>query len=414
MAHRCRTLNSSTNELNQFKDKLGEWRTIPTSPNTEVNSDPNEPPILFVPIVYHVLYRVNYENLKLDVLNAQHRSLNADFLGSNPDRERVTDRGPYAFAKLRGCPSLSFTPSLITEKDVRRIQIDSRQPPFRSLRDTLAFGGSQPVIGSINVYIAPLENVLGEALRESFVCVVDTRVVGSRDAPAAVAGYGLGRTLTHEIAHCLSLQHPFGWPKAGPWPHEDIPPQQHPNYIARFVREDDGAWSATKDNFDLDAKKVILIDPVTDQPIAGPYSFGQGHELFCNFMDLGPDDSLVMFTRQQAEQLRLYLVHSGKFNWSTTRPLAANAADAEPGTTVDLSLPPNPDELSRRPAHRPRTTLRGYARAAREMLRMITPSAPDFSTINVMLAMALALLLVVLISFVRRLAVRRPRRPAKH
>jgi len=156
-----------------------------------------------IPVVFHVIYRTQSENLSQSVLQGQIDALNEDFNLQNPGRNTI----PSEFAAVEANVDITFV-----IQDVIRVQ-NSKKRSWRP-NDAMKFssqGGSDVVNPQeyLNIWIVnsmPYRGgqILGYAqfpggsLSTDGV-VLASSFVGSTD-----------RTATHEVGHWLNLRHIWG------------------------------------------------------------------------------------------------------------------------------------------------------------------------------------------------------------
>lgn len=290
---------------------------------------------LFVDVVYRVLYRNSSENVSLSLIRAQHETVQMCFNNLNPDLDHVPSSGSYAFSSVVGNPDVVFNPvdaSAITEDSgqIERIEVDGGVSfgglnPLQSILDYLASRSDveQIIPGKLNIYVAGLENnILGQARLESNICCCLSGTIGGYSEQAEFPSYRLGKTTVHEIGHCLGLPHPFNVGSCSIQPFTDVPKSKEPNFEGTLF-ETMGEWNGALDNrqrdckfykdgnssflkpgqsppyscFDCDVTTVNCTECDTDL-----------YEQFMNFMDYATDENAVMFSIQQSQFMRSWLL----------------------------------------------------------------------------------------------------------
>jgi hypothetical protein len=276
----------------------------------------DENTIIYVPVIYHVLYKSSVENIPLSQIQENHKEINRCFQALNQDINKVPSSGDYDFADMIGNPSVAFLPT--NENDIldnvpfvtrKQISVDNID-----LDKALAL--QNPFEGYLNIYIADAE-FLGQAGIGSNVCIVDFETVGSPESPGISQSYGNGRTLVHEIGHCFSLEHP--WVSQCIMTINDLPRTKNPNYNAVLepVPLGDNHWT------DVNAVTVDASCTGAQPPPVGYY------ELFMTYMEYVRDNSMVMFTKGQAKSMRVWLDTAGR-----------EVLDLQEGDAVVVTNPP--------------------------------------------------------------------------
>jgi len=157
---------------------------------------------IIIPVVYHVIYRTQSENLSLSVLEDQILAMNEDFNLNNPNRGNV----PSEFQPVESNIGISFE-----LQQVIRVQSNKRRwRPDDSMKFSSS-GGSDVVNPEefLNIWIVnsmPYRGgqILGYAqfpggARATDGVVLAKNFVGRDD-----------RTATHEVGHYLNLRHIWG------------------------------------------------------------------------------------------------------------------------------------------------------------------------------------------------------------
>ncbi len=167
--------------------------------------------IYFIPVVVHVVYKNNTENISDAQIQSQIDVLNEDFRKRNSDTT-IVEQG-FSIADTR----IEFV-------------LAKRTPGGQSTNGILRYTTNIDNIGNSNQYfqVAPIwdrddylniwvcdigNNVAGFAyppgsLADRDGVVIDYTNFGDRGS--VIAPYDLGRTATHEVGHWLDLIHPWG------------------------------------------------------------------------------------------------------------------------------------------------------------------------------------------------------------
>ncbi len=177
-----------------------------------------------LPVVVHVVYFEQEENLPEALIFSQIQQLNDDFNGRNQDLNEV----PPVFRRFIGNPGFTFCLA-VRDPDGRPsngiVRVNADKPNIGGLRSfdgtrsvkQTNLGGSDPwdTRKYINIWIANREDgILGDA---TFPLANDSNepqgIVIRYDAigPGSLnPRFELGRTLTHEMAHYFNVLHLWG------------------------------------------------------------------------------------------------------------------------------------------------------------------------------------------------------------
>lgn len=168
-----------------------------------------------IPVVFHILWNTDAENLSDEAIATQLEILNKDFTGQNADLNLV----PPLFKPLATPANIEFCLASIDPSGVSTSGITRT----RTFVDSLNIGQVYYSMGEgqdawdtdryLNIWVANLENNLvgfgsypGQNTAAEDGVVIDYRVFGLNDHPRL----NLGRTLTHEVGHYFGLFHPWG------------------------------------------------------------------------------------------------------------------------------------------------------------------------------------------------------------
>jgi hypothetical protein len=219
-----------------------------------------------------------------------------------------------------------------TSEHIRRIRVTNKE--FDGVESCLA--KTPPVAGRLNVYIARLASgLLGQALFKTTgnfaVCAVTYASVGSVKAPGAFGAFGLGRTLTHEVGHCLLLEHPFSG--CGQRRYADVPATRFPNDRAQLNPNSTDGIGAFGCNHYNDLRG--LNNPV--KSCTGASNSAGEFELFFQYMDYASDANMFVFSRAQAISMHSFVSTIGRQMLDIETVASAQPVFAEPLVLAGLT-----------------------------------------------------------------------------
>lgn len=230
-----------------------------------------------IPVIFHVIYSSNSENIPDSQLDEQITALDQDFNASNPQNSEI----PGVFSSLEANLGVNFE-----RAGVVRVQSNKRSwRPDDSMKFTSS-GGSNVIDPEhyLNIWIVnnmPYMggNILGYAQFPGGSwttdgIVLDHRFVGNTP-------YSTGRTATHEIGHWMNLRHIWG---DGPCGYDD------------FVSDTPEA-----DSYNSGCPTY-----------PGPESCGS-YDMFMNFMDYTSDTCMNLFTVGQKARMAAIFNTSSSF-----------------------------------------------------------------------------------------------------
>jgi len=281
---------------------------------------------IVIPVVVHILYRTDNENISNDQILSQLEALNADFNQANADFKNA----PAVFASKAGNANIRFelatvdpegrsTTGIIRKKTGVQFWTDNDKIKYNGHTGSSAWDTKQ----YLNIWVGGLVNGLlgyatfpgGDAEKDGIVLRTD--VFGTRGK--LTAPFNKGRTLTHEVGHWLNLKHIWGDYSCGDDGVDDTPRQRSSN---------NGCPSFPRVNAGCDN--------------------GTTGDMFMNFMDFTDDACMNMFTSGQVMLMRKEFAATGNRNsflatkgLHTPWNLSVVAAEVSAGTT-SIQVYPNP------------------------------------------------------------------------
>lgn len=249
--------------------------------------------IVKIPVVVHVVWNTEEQNISDAQIQSQIDVLNRDFRATNKDKTKVPSPWKDLVADARiefhlakkdpdGNPTTGITRTHTTKKSFHYKRFDQ---PVKSKATEGA--DPWPTDRYLNIWVCQLSGGLlgyaqfpGMPPETDGVVILHTAfgTVGTADKPDNP--FNLGRTATHEIGHWLNLFHIWA--------------------------DDDGEGSTDV---------CALSDQVADTPNQGTRSQGKptfpniscnngpNGDMFMNYMDYVDDDTMVMFTKDQVARI---------------------------------------------------------------------------------------------------------------
>jgi len=198
-----------TSNLNRFEGRVQEQIRENDDPNAlrKLQNFLKIDTIKTIPLVVHIVYNTNKQNISDEQINSQITILNQDFSRTNPDASNT----PSAFSPVAADTGIRFCLVKVIRHKTNVTQFSNNDDVKHNNK-----GGSDAVDTSryFNVWVCSLGgNLLGYGefptiIRSNTYGVVvnyETFGTGGTSRPP----YDKGRTLTHEIAHCLNVYHIF-------------------------------------------------------------------------------------------------------------------------------------------------------------------------------------------------------------
>lgn len=238
--------------------------------------------VITLPVVFHVLYTNDAENVSDDLINEQLRILNEDFSLMNEDTVRI----PGPFKKLAGNAKIQFAlaqqnPNGFPTNGITRTKTNNNAFVRNNVKAN-STGGKDAWDRSryINIWLSPKvldannKELLGFAQFPGGPANTDGIVITSENFAEYGANIKYGaRTLTHEMGHFLNLRHIWGDAQCGNDFVNDTPIHFEPN-------------------------KGRPTFPKTNTCGVGPNG-----EMFMNYMDYTEDYAMLMFSIGQCDRM---------------------------------------------------------------------------------------------------------------
>lgn len=252
--------------------------------NLQKSNTSQTPNVVTIPVVFHVLYKNQAQNISDAQINSQLAVMNADFRKCNSD---FSDVVPEVFQEMAADMEICFAKATIAPNGQPTNGITRKAVPMDFVFDMEYYTeDGQPAWDSshyLNIWIGRFPpGVLGfgtppAAAGEAYdgLCI-SYKYFG--DMGTALEPFDKGRTVTHELGHYLGLKHPWG---------EDS--------------------SSCGSNLNDDG---ISDTPATNDPYFGCPNYPDNSNMcepsddgamFMNFMDYADDACMAFFTAGQKE-----------------------------------------------------------------------------------------------------------------
>ena len=247
--------------------------------------------IITIPVVVHVVWKTNTQNISDSQIESQIDVLNKDYRRANIDQIMTPSiwQDIAADCEIEFCLA-KIDPNGNPSNGINRVETAHGQFGMNTDIHTTSAGGANdwPNDDYLNIWVCDLgSGLLGYASPPSnFIGDGDGLVIGYRyfgTSGSVQSPYNKGRTATHEIGHWLNLDHIWGWGSCGNDQVSDTPTQEQENYSCP------GFPSVS-----------ICDDPQTQGVIEDNAPNG---DMFMNYMDYVNDACMNMFTNGQKARM---------------------------------------------------------------------------------------------------------------
>ena len=281
--------------------------------------------VIQIPVVVHVLYNSEAQNISDAQIRSQIEALNRDFRRRNEDSVNT----PARFRGLAADAQLEFTLATATPEGYPTTGIvrKASSVQYWEQNDAIKFassGGDNAWDSRfyLNIWVGPMRRLLGYSTLPGGPAdldgiVINTSAMGTFNVTAP---YDKGRTATHEVGHWLGLRHIWGDTYCGDDGIDDTP---------------------TQSNFTSGCPSGFRVS-------CGNNATG---DMFMNFMDFTSDACINLFTKGQVARMRSAFLNGGPRAamlqtkgldkpWATPPLTAIPSVKAD--VTDDAVLYPNP------------------------------------------------------------------------
>jgi hypothetical protein len=268
-------------KLQDIKDSLNK-QILQHNQSSKRNDD-----LIVIPVVVHVIYKINAQNIsdaqiqsQIDVLNEDYRRMNADTTNTPQLFKAIAADSKIEFCLARRDPQGNYTSGITrtqTTKSSFNLQTDDAKYTSTGGHDIWDRNSY------LNIWVVPditdgfSSGILGYAQFPGGAAATDGVVIHYRNFGRIgnlSPSYALGRTVTHEVGHWLNLVHIWG-------------------------DDGNGCWGS---------------DMVHDTPNQADESYGcpnfpasscsNTSDMFSNYMDYSDDDCMNIFTQGQSNRMR--------------------------------------------------------------------------------------------------------------
>ena len=293
VAQQCLTNEKTEHSLSEhphLRQKRNDFLINSTRYLSKKNTSPliQDSSIYTIPVVVHVIYNTEEQNIsnaqiqsQIDILNQDFRRLNRDTILTPERFKNVAADAGFEFCLAQFDPNGEPTTG-ITRTSTPLPEIGNTENYYRSSEGGRTIWNPDHYL---NIYVCEIGNDIlgytylpGSALPDRDAVVIDYRNFGTTGT--AKAPFNRGRTTTHEVGHWFNLEHTWG------------PSNES-------CSEDDGV-----------ADTPLQFTSNTDCPSSPNFSCGNEPlgDMHMNYMEYTVDRCQNLFTRGQRERMRSALL----------------------------------------------------------------------------------------------------------
>jgi hypothetical protein len=278
------------------------------------------PGTIVIPVVVHVVYNNQEQNISNEQIRSQIAVLNKDFRKKNDDAAYI----PAAFKDIAADAQIEFRLATIDPNGLPTNGITRTKTAINAFSEdnmikSASSGGADAWNRDeyLNIWVGNLgAGIMGYASlpgSEPSVDGVVIRYSAFGTTNNVIAPFNRGRTTVHEIGHWLGLRHIWGDSDCGDDRIDDTPPQQGPTR---------GCPSG----------------------VVASCSNGATGSMYMNFMDFTNDECTNMFTGGQVEKMRSqFSIGAARYALlSSGKAVGAHDDYASPLQETLVSVYPNP------------------------------------------------------------------------
>ncbi|MEE2930946.1 MAG: M43 family zinc metalloprotease [Bacteroidota bacterium] len=329
----------SNNKMNTYLDSNPQAKQKRKILENKIKISSNKATSLTIPVVVHIVYKNNNENISDMQIQSQIDVLNKDFTHTNTDAINT----PIGFVSNVGNLQIDFclakqTPNgQATNGIVRKQTTKSFFPVYGHEIHFDSTGGSNAWDSQkyLNIWVCKVQNGFlgwgqfpGAGIDATDGIVIDFEHFGTTGT--AIAPYNLGRTATHELGHWFNLLHVWGDNTCGDDMVFDTPVQEQENYGCEIFPHNPNSCGTNNSNGDM----------------------------FMNFMDYTNDACMNMFTEGQKSRVwsTIYNYRLGLLTSNGCQNISIPNSDAGIMDIID----PNNMQSCGNPVY-PKVVLKNYA-----------------------------------------------------
>ena len=289
------------------------------------HGDQRQKAIITIPVVVHIIYQFQVQNIsdaqiqsQIDILNDDYRRMNADAALTPDTFKSVAADIQIEFCYAHQDPAGNWTNGVTrTQTTKSKFEMSTNEAKFTSLGGHDAWDRDK----YFNIWVVPSivdgpdAGILGYSQFPGGPAATDGVVIAYRyfgNTGTATYPYNKGRTLTHELGHWLSLYHIWG--------------------------DDNGSCSGS--------------DKVMDTPNQADYNYNcpqfphsscnNYSDMFMNYMDYTDDACMNMFTQGQKQRM-MAVMNTNRASLKTSNVCQIVSFD-QPNIEERMKVYPNPSE----------------------------------------------------------------------